>query len=77
MAWRQSPGESWKAHHGRTGQPCWPEGEPGPQSRSSLKPWRLEVNGQDGSRDRLSAREVEDPWSIYSPLGAGPQLANL
>lgn len=76
MAWRQSPGESLKARHGRTGQPLWAGGELGPQS-GSLKPWRLEVSGQDGCRDKLSAREVEDPRSIYSPLGAGPQLANL
>ena len=34
------------------------------------------MSGQDGSRHKLSAKEVEDPWSIYSPLGAGPQLAN-
>lgn len=77
MAWRQSPGESRKARHGRMGKLCWLEGEPGSRSGNSLKPWRLEVSGQDGFREKLSTREVEDPWSIYSPLEAGPQLPNL
>lgn len=76
VSWKQSLGESQKALHGRTEQPCWPEGEPGPGWGSSPTPWRLEGRGQDGPRHKPRARGAEDPWSIYSPSGAVPQLAN-
>lgn len=52
-------------------------GQAGPQS-GSLKPWRLEVSGQDGCRDKLSAREVEDTWVLFTaPWGLDHNLANL